>query len=749
MTFVRLRSVFLAFLFSLTTVPVFAQTSLSGDRLRIARLTGPVTIDGDVSEQAWRQAERVERWYETNPGDNTEPKVKSIGYLAFDERFFYAAFEFDDPAPSQIRAPVTDRDRVSGNATDYAGVILDTRNDGKTAVLLLATPRGVQYDADTDDASGEDESPNYFWDAAAKITERGWTLEIRVPFSSLRYRSADPQTWGIMLYRNYPRDYRYQMFSTKLPRGGNCFICRSNMLDGLERLPSGGHIVAAPYASASQLSKPADGLGTPLKSGDTDARGGADFKWTPNADSVVDFTINPDFSQIESDTAQISTNERFALFFGERRPFFLEGVNLLRTPIQAVYTRTITAPRWGGRMTGKSNGISYTALFADDKGGGSVVLPGANGSDLADQDFGSYVLIARARRDIGRSFVSVLATNRQSHDGQGYNRVVGPDFQWRWKNEVVTGQWLFSTSRTPNRPDLTDQWTGKALSGHALHVDWNHNTEHLDLYGSHKNFANDFRADTGFVPQVGYLESNVGGGWTFRPTGFVRRARLFVNGNHQEDRDGVLVGESFLPGFGMDVKYNGFVQLRLNNERTRAGDDFFTARQFGYVVRFNPTRRLAQVSFDGNIGQEIDFANARLGQGSSLNLYTRVIPTDHLEIEGQQNQRVLHVDDALGVSRRLFIARVSRVRGTYNFTSSFFTRVIAQYVSTTRDPSLYKDSVDRRSGTFSGSVLVAYKLNWQSVLFVGYGDDRELDEQFKLQRSARQFFVKVSYAFQR
>src|SRR5262245_3929429 len=312
-------------------VPARAQSPLSGEQLKIARLTGPVTIDGSLDEEAWRRAERVDRWYETNPGDNVEPKVKSVAYLAYDDRFFYAAFEFEDPNPSAIRAPVSDRDNVSGNATDYAGLILDTRNDGRTAVLLLATPRGVQYDADTDDAAGEDQSPDYFWSSAARITDRGWTLEIRVPFSSLRYRSTDPQTWGILLYRNYPRDFRYQIFSAQLPRGGNCFICRANTLVGLERLPSGGHLVAAPYVAGSRQSDAVEGPGTPLTDVDTRARTGLDLKWTPNADNVVDVTANPDFSQIESDTAQISTNERFALFFDEKRPFFLEGVNLLRT----------------------------------------------------------------------------------------------------------------------------------------------------------------------------------------------------------------------------------------------------------------------------------------------------------------------------------------------------------------------------------------------------------------------------------
>jgi hypothetical protein len=187
----------------------------------------------------------------------------------------------------------------------------------------------------------------------------------------------------------------------------------------------------------------------------------------------------------------------------------------------------------------------------------------------------------------------------------------------------------------------------------------------------------------------------------------------------------------------------------MENARIRAGDTLLTRRQFGYIIRFSPTRRIAQLSVDGNVGQEIDFANVRLGRGATVNLYARVNPTDHLELEGIRNQRVLHVDDALGDEQRLFVSRVSRVRATYNFTSSFFARVIAQRVSTTRDPSLYISVVDPRSSDFSGSVLVAYKINWQSVLFLGYGDDRSLDDEARLRPASRQFFIKFSYACQR
>src|SRR5581483_7190980 len=186
---------------------------------------------------------------------------------------------------------------------------------------------------------------------------------------------ASPE-WGIMLYRNYPRERRYQMFANKIPRGNNCFICNENKLVGLQNLPPAGHLVTAPYLNEQSIGEARHGLGTPIETHPLKNNAGVDLKFTPNRDTAIDATINPDFSQIESDTAVIMTNQRFAIFFPEKRPFFLEGNNLFNTPIQALYTRTITAPRWGGRATGKIGENAYTILVAADRGGGSVIIPG-------------------------------------------------------------------------------------------------------------------------------------------------------------------------------------------------------------------------------------------------------------------------------------------------------------------------------------------------------------------------------------
>src|SRR3954454_14554718 len=259
----RLGAAFLLFAF-MRPQALLAQSSLAGETLHISRATGPIKIDGNLSDEGWQNVAPLTTWYEVNPGDNTPPTMRNVGRIAYDERFLYAAFEFDDPDPGAIRAPYSDRDDSGGGFYDFGGMFLDAGDSGHTAKLFVVTPRNIQADSIIDDASGEDTSPDFFWESATKMTDRGWTLEMRIPFSSLRYKNSDPQTWAILLYRNYPRDRNYQFLSAKVPRGFNCFVCHANTLEGLQRLPTGGHFVAAPYVSSTASARPTGALGSPL-----------------------------------------------------------------------------------------------------------------------------------------------------------------------------------------------------------------------------------------------------------------------------------------------------------------------------------------------------------------------------------------------------------------------------------------------------------------------------------------------------
>jgi Domain of unknown function (DUF5916) len=716
--------------------------------LTIARVSGSIDIDGSLDEEAWKGLAAVTTWYETNPGDNTVPAVGNVGYLAYDDKFLYAGLEFADPEPDAIRAPLGDRDNVPNN-TDYGGVIVDPTGTGKTATLLLVNARGVQYDAVTDDTSGEEDSaPDFFWASAARIHARGWTLEIRIPFSSLRYPRRDPQTWRIMLYRNRPRDFRYQFFTTRLPRGGNCFICRSNFLVGLERLPAGGGIVFAPYASGIYESVPREDLGSPLDDS-FEATGGFDAKWRPNASTVVDATINPDFSQIESDVALIAANERFALLVPEKRPFFLEGAELLLTPLQAVYTRTMTDPQWGARATGRAGGLAYTGMVVQDEGGGSVVIPRPNSSELVDQDFRSWAGIGRLRYDLGASLAGALATSREI-EGGGHNRVAGPDFEWRpAAADSVTGQLLLSWTRTPERPELSDEWDGRAQQGHAARAQWRHSSPRIDWTAYYQEISEDFRADNGFIPQAGFREGYAELGYTFRPeTSGLRRVRPFAFYDRFIDLDEQLLLQHVHAGAVMDALFSSTVELSYASDRVLAGTEVLPRQQLLYTVTVNPSMTFSGIELSGWAGEEIDFENARTGTGADIALTLTVRPTPHLELLINERLRWLDVRSG-GEKQRLFTARVDRLRVTYTFTPRIFIRAIGQYEVTRRDPDLYIEEVARKEARFSASGLFAFKLNWQSVLFLGYGDNQVFSDMSRsLEPEVRQLFLKFSYAFQ-
>ena len=712
--------------------------------IEISRASGPITIHGDLSDPGWQKATRIDQWYETNPGENVEPKVKSVGYLTYDDHFFYAGFQFFDPEPSKIQGPYNDRDHIGGNTDDYGGVILDTRNDGKTAILFLVNPRNIQYDSVSDDTTGnEDSSPDFYWDSATKINANGWTLEIRIPFSTLRYKGSTPE-FGIMLYRNWPRDRRYQMFANKLPRGSNCFICNETKLVGLHDLPPAGHIITAPYLNEQSIGETRDGLGTPIVTRPLKNNAGVDLKWTPSRDTAIDATVNPDFSQIESDTAVISTNARFAIFFPEKRPFFLEGNELFNTPVQAVYTRTITSPRWGLRSTGKIGENAYTILVSQDRGGGSVILPGPLGSDFAPQDFSSKNGIFRVRHDFGKSFISFLTTDREINGG-GYNRVFGPDFQWKNDRHTITAQFLISDSRTPNRTDLAAEWNGQKLRSSAFDGWYQFQTRTWDFFLDNKDYGDKFRADIGFVPQVGYRANYEELGHTVYPkTGFFSRVRLYEFSEYDSLQDGSQLYRLFSFGFGADGKYQSFSRWRYAYETFRAGDRLFQTHRIVYNEQFSINKTITQLGFSGWIGQQVDFANIRLGRGANIEPFAVIRPTNHLELNF--SGAIQWIGES---SRRLFTSQFERVRATYTFNSKMFLRTIVQNQRTNRSQALYTFDVNQHSGSLASQLLFAYKVNWQTVLYVGYGDLRGVTaEEANFQPLNRSAFVKVSYAFQ-
>jgi hypothetical protein len=717
--------------------------------LAVPRLAGEIAVDGKLDEPAWQSAAVIDAFFETFPADNAEPAVKTVAYLAYDDSYFYIGVHAFDPEPQKIRAPYVERDKVLGT-DDNVAVFLDTRNDRRSAIELRVNPRGNQGDASYNDANGsEDFSPDFFYDTAAQLTDDGWTAEMRIPFSSLRYPKLEENRWGILVWRNYPRDQRYMIHSSPIPRGSNCWICQSRELTGLRGLPSGGNLVMAPYVTGQQSRTPTGELGSPLGSDDPEADAGIDVKWTPSASNALDLTLNPDFSQIESDVGQIGVNNQFALFFPEKRPFFLEGVDLFDSPFQAVYTRTITDPRWGVRDTGKLGNLTYTLLVTEDEGGGRVVIPGPTGSGRADQDFSSHVLVGRLRRDFGASFAGLLVTDREI-DGGGFNRVIGPDLLWRRsETDQVTAQVLYSDTETPERPDLFRLWDGRKLTGHAAHLEWLHTGERWTWRATARDVDEDFRNDQGFETQVGYRRGRAFLGYSFYPKGLLRRVQTYAVTRHDDGEDGDLLSATNVFGFGAQGSKNLTLTVELiPGDRQRIGSQVLE-RDWSFIFfQIDPGRRFSRIGLEAQIGEAFDFTHARVGDGNTFVVFGTIKPTDRLAIEPMYIRQWLDVDAATR-SGTLFDAEIQRVKATYNFSSRMFLRVIGEYSKTDFEPALWAFPVPSEDQSFNGSALFAYQINWQTVLYVGYGDDRAQDVRGRLEPAAQTAFVKISYAFQR
>jgi hypothetical protein len=347
--------------------------------------------------------------------------------------------------------------------------------------------------------------------------------------------------------------------------------------------------------------------------------------------------------------------------------------------------------------------------------------------------------------------VSALFTERKIEDG-GHNLVVGPDFQWRKGNtDAVTGQLLYSDSHTPNRPDLAAEWDGRTLNDHAARLDWSHTTRTFDLYLLGMDVGTDFRADNGFIPQVGYQEVVFETGYTWRPTdAFVNRLRLFTVDWLDAEYDGDPLNRRVSVGMGLNAKLNSFFRVELNSDDIRVGDELLHRFRPHVRLETSPGRVVNFLFVDSYFGDEIDFDNAREGTGVTLAGGLSLRPTEHLELRTDLSGRWLDVDDPVLGAGRLFTAQVERLRTTYSFNARSFVRLIGQYQQTKREQSLYTFPVNAKVAFFDFSGLLAYKLNWQTVAFLGYGDRNEyLTVTDQLEPLNRNLFLKLSYAWQK
>ncbi len=709
----------------------------------ITRSTAPVKIDGVLDDEIWKTALAIPIEYEWQPGDNVRPPVETMSWVAFDDRHIYIAFDARDPEPAKIRAHLDDRDQPF--ADDTVGFFLDPFNDGRRGFQFRINALGVQMDASNSDVTGkEDWSWDAIWESRGEINSKGYVVEVAIPFSSLRFpRSSQPQTWGFMTMRDWPRSVRHRMRSQYFDNKRGCLVCQLDKLSGLEGMEPGRNLEITPTLTGLRTDLRPDFPGGPWEKGHADPEVGVSVRWSVTPNVALNAAVNPDFSQVEADVAQLDVNNAFALYYPEKRPFFLEGADIFSTPFSLVFTRTVADPDWGAKVSGKEGRSAFGAFAARDHRT-NILIPGYDGSEEDTLAGPSTEAVARYRADVGAgSSLGAVATLR---DGGDYrNGVAGIDGDIRLgKSDRLRFHAVASDTRYPDAfARLHDQKLG-SFGGSAFRLRYFRETRDWFWEARAERISPDFRADSGFMTQVGTKYVRGGGYRTLHSNG---RKKWFTTlgfgafGDHTESTEG---GK---PAGGLDLlfDYEGPRQTTFGynlspNWDYYAGTTYKNLRHnFGMGLRPSGT---VTFTMDGSLGGTVDYANAR--QATQV----RLGPSLELKLGRSLSAAISHSYQKLNVEvGRLFTANLTEFRAVYYFSSRMFVRGIAQYTDIDRDPDLYTFPVPRNTRRLFSQFLFSYKLNAQTVALVGYSDNARGDQTIDVTRTDRTFFIKLGYAW--
>jgi len=706
----------------------------------VPRIYTEVRIDGVLDEEVWENALVIELNYEVRPGENVPAPVRTEVLLAYDEKTLYAAFRAYDPEPSAIRARIRDHDELGGD--DWVALILDTFNDERRSFDFIVNPLGVQYDQ-IETQTGGDVGWDAIWDSAGRITDWGYAVEMAIPFNQLRFQRTDgPQIWSFDGVRSYPRTVRHHIGAFPRDRSNNCYLCQAIKIEGFEGARPGRNIEIAPTLTAVRTDERSELPDGDFESRDREAEVGLSARWGITPNMTLNATANPDFSQVEADALQLDINEPFALFFEERRPFFTEGSDFFDTRLNVVYSRMMRDPSWGLKLTGKEGSNTMGALVVRDELT-NLVFPGSQGSDSTSLAAANTSSVFRYKRDFGSRYtVGLLATDREGNDY--FNRVFGFDTDFRLTSrDRVRVQVLGSSTRYPG--EVADEYEQQmdGFGGRAIDVYYFHNTRSHDWYAGLRDISDGFRADLGFIPRVGYRNYYAGWGhtWNASPGKWWSMFNFGAGYDHYEDQEGQPLDRNAEFWFNYAGPLQTYVDINGGRRQEAYNGLEFTQNYLRFYSNMRPAGNVVFV-LNGRLGDRIDYANTRLGKRFQISPAVSYAFGLHLRLSLDHTFERMSVDGG-----RLYSANISQLSAIYQFSTRAFLRSIIQYVDYRYNADLYIDEIDPVFRRLSTQLLFSYKINPQTVLFVGYSDNSFGEQGFSLARNDRTFFVKLGYAW--
>ena len=768
--------------------------------VRIARFDKAPVIDGRLDDEVWKSAAVLKDFYQVDPGDNIAPSKATEVLLGYDSKYFYIAFRAHDDA-GKVRATVPTRDDIW--ADDYVGMMIDTFNDKRKAYALFFSALGVQADGILTEGRGEDYSLDIVMESKGMVTDEGYTIEIAIPFKSLRYEAGEGKLWGLHVFRRIKRFNNELSSWMPLARGNSGTLNQTGHLTGFEDISTERTLEIIPTLTLSETGRrvrtlPPSAIST--NPGLTDpgrfvnqpieAEYGFTMKLGITPTVTFDFTVNPDFAQVEADQTVVTANRRFPIFFGEKRPFFLEGRDVFQTPLTIVHTRAIIDPDYAVKLTGKQGRNTFGLLLASDDAPGNFSEDERNDPDLLPRidkflDKNAYIGVLRLKRDVGReNSIGLIATTYNFIER--HNHVSGFDGRFRLDEQTVFD---FQVIGTASRRFFFDPDLGRSLfrtgNGFAYRASYNVSGRNYgyELYAEGR--TSDYRADVGFTSRTNTNFNSVFARYNSEPKPAARLISWRTHSFSHIDYDfqGRLQVWETEAHFNLNLKHQSYFgvgyergyERLFEEEFGRKRADSVTGAFFGedaerssyknhFFIRggsqpnktygFNlwGNYRMGHLDFDFGAGPRfprvspaaLNDPSAPLdpGSGNLIELGGSFVyqPTSALRASINYVKNRLTRQDTGKVA---FEDDIYSLRATYQFTRFLFARARLDYTTL--------------SSRLRGQYLFGWTPNPGTSFYAGYNDDLSLNgynpfsfnREPGFHRNGRTFFIKMSYLFRR
>ncbi len=732
--------------------------------LTVARINGEPTLEHfegmapttDLS----RSMSKVEGFIQRIPNDGVPASQRTEVYIGYNQERFFAIFLAFDTSSEQIRANMSSRENISGD--DLVEMTIDTFNNQRSAFSFRSTPLGIQWDArwteGTSRRAGFDTTLETIWDSDGKITDEGYMVSMSIPLRSLRFADGDEQLWGIQFARTIPR-LGEEAYWPPYSIGIEGRLNQTAMLRGVSGVSAGNNFQVVPFLFSRALDTlNIQAVGGPAFKNSSEQEVGVDAKLVFNDSWVLDLTLNPDFSHVESDQPQITTNERFEVRFPENRPFFVENADFFATDSTLVFTRRIVDPEGGARFTGQQGNYGFGAILVND------VAPGLL-SDESDPLFGekASVGILRGFRDFSQqNRGGFLLTDREL--GAGNNRVASIDGRFRMNKNWTSQLQMINTDTKP-----IDE-NEKSFSGYQHNVQFNHVSRNLNTYTHFIDTSKGFHTDLGFQGRF-YSPNSSGARQRITLNFFPEMSQINqwspeLEGQYLENADGTKTYSMLGRSLNLRTNTSRYkIRWADYSETLSAGDyaGLLSNRVYKYdIFEFeieNNTLNNLEFEFKYQSGTALNLVPAEgilpnVAKSVEISLESLWRPTDRLRVENTYLYTEL---DSRAGGEHIFSNEIIRSNWNYQFTKEWSLRFIAQSEDTQGGP-LTRLQDDKNLNL---DLLLRYVINPWSALYLGYNSnssnfeiidsdgDRELIVSDKLRRDGNQFFVKFSYLLQR